>query len=171
MCYWDALNLFEEPESRHGPVALYRSRGHVQDACNLLDGQAGEVAQFDDLGLPGIDLAEIVERIVDGEQFRGAFRREGDCMFDLNVALAATSKLGIAGARVVDENAAHHVCGDPDKVLVALPIDSIAGETQIGLVDKGGRLKGVVWPLPHHVGLSQAVEFVVDERQELVGGG
>jgi hypothetical protein len=51
----------------------------------------------------------------------------------------------------------------------ALPVETPEiDETQIGLVDEGRRLEGVIAPLAGEMGSGHPVQLVVDERQELV---
>ena len=50
-------------------------------------------------------------------------------------------------ARVVDQDAPHHLRGDAEEVRATLPGDAIlAGEPEVRLVDQGGGLQRVVRP-------------------------
>jgi hypothetical protein len=55
-------------------------------------------------------------------------------------------------------------------VFAILPVDVLFGEAEVGFVDEGGGLEGVVAALATHVGGGDAVEFGVDEGEQLLGG-
>ena len=74
--------LREQPGARHRPVALDGPRGDAHDLCDLLDRHAGEIAQFDDAGLTGIDRGELVERLIEG--------------FDVDAAVGAAKRRALA---------------------------------------------------------------------------
>ena len=71
-------------------------------------------------------------------------------------------------ARVVDEDVAHHLRGHGEEVRAALPVHVLLpDQPQEGLVHQGGRLERMAAPLAIDVAVRQAMERVVDERQEL----
>ncbi len=78
----------------------------------------------------------------------------------------ATALIGVAGARVVYEHSPHHVSRKADEMFTAVPIDILVNKAQIRLIDQGSRLQGVVRPLAPHVGIGNAMELCVHERQE-----
>ena len=49
-----------------------------------------------------------------------------------------------------------------------VPVDVFADEAKVGFVNKRGGLEGVIGALAAHVGLGEAVEFCVDEREKTV---
>src|SRR5918992_4376438 len=57
-----------EPRLSHAPVALDRDLGDAQHARRLLDREAAEVAQLDDLRLLLVELGQLAERLVEREQ-------------------------------------------------------------------------------------------------------
>ena len=48
---------------------------------------------------------------------------------------------------------------------------SLIDETNVGFVYKGSGLEGVAFPFPAHVAPREPVQFVVDQRIELVKRG
>jgi hypothetical protein len=89
----------------------------------------------------------------------------------LDAVETAGATLGIVLAGVVDEDLTHDVGSEADEVGAAVPVDVFAGEAEVGFVDEGGGLESVVGALAAHVGLGEAVELGVDEREEALGGG
>ena len=69
------ISLREEPGPGVGPVPLGGRAGRSQGRGGLLDGQAGEVAELDELGLAGSSGREPVQGLVEGEQVLGGRRR------------------------------------------------------------------------------------------------
>jgi hypothetical protein len=52
-----------------------------------------------------------------------------------------------------------------------LPVDAIlAGESDVRLVDEGGRLQCVVWPFAAQIARGAAPQLAVDQRQQCVTG-
>jgi hypothetical protein len=84
---------------------------------------------------------------------------------------ASGAALGVMLAGIVDEDLAHYVGGEADEVGAVGPVDVFAGKAEVGFVDEGGGLEGVVWALATHIGLGEAVKLGVDQREEAVGGG
>jgi hypothetical protein len=71
---------------------------------------------------------------------------------------------------MIDEDTAHDVRGDSNKMLAALPIDIIVRKAKIGFVNESRRLKRMLRSLSPHIRLSHAVKLLIDERQQLFGG-
>jgi hypothetical protein len=68
---------------------------------------------------------------------------------------------------VVNEDAAHEGGGDGEEVGAGLPVDLLdAGEAEIGFVDEGGGLEGVVGCFAAEVDGGDAAQFGVDERDK-----
>ena len=74
----------------------------------------------------------------------------------------------VARSRVIDEDAPHVRRHDAEEVRAILPVDARRAEqAQVGLVDEGGRLQGVVVAFAPHVLRRQAAKRRQDEREEL----
>ena len=74
--------------------------------------------------------------------------------------------------RAVDEDASHAGRGDGEEVGAVLPADAgLVDEPEVGLVDEGGGLEGVAAAFLAHVGVGELSELVVDEGEEVAGGG
>src|SRR5262249_61305168 len=94
-----------EPGPGIGPVAVGGGRGDAQHLGGLLAGQAGKVAQLDELRLLGIDRGQLLEGLVEGEQLVVRLGC-GDGLEGLSSQVAA-ALLGTLPAGVVDQDTAH----------------------------------------------------------------
>jgi len=163
--------LAEEPDAGEGPVALDGAGRDVEDFGDLFDGETAEVAEFDDASLTGIVGGKLGEGLIDGGDFVEAVGGDGEVVVHLDAMEAACAPLGIVLTGVVDEDLTHDVGGETDEVGAGVPVNVFADEAEAGFVDEGGGLESVVGALAAHVGLGEAMELRVDEREELVGGG
>ena len=146
---------------------MHRPRRHAERLRRLVDRQAAEEAQLDDLRLAGILGGEPVEREVDGEHVgSGLARRHVDAVErDANHVRAAAA-IGAAAARDVHQHPSHHLGRDAEEVLAVLPPDGVPSEQpQAQLVDERGRLQADGGPLAHQVAGRHPVQLFVDERQ------
>ena len=84
--------------------------------------------------------------------------------------LRATATLCIRVAtRVIDENAPHYLRRDGEEMRTIGPVNVfLIDEPNVSLVDEGCGLKRVTFSLPAHVATRKAMEFVVDQRIQLV---
>src|SRR6266496_1197685 len=78
---------------------------------------------------------------------------------------------GVAPAGMVQQDAAHQGSGNREKVAAVVILHlALSNETQVRLIDEGGGLQSVTGALAAHAGGSQAAEFIVNQRDELVSG-
>jgi hypothetical protein len=160
-----------EPGAGEGPVAFDGAFGDAEGFGDFVDVHAAEEAEFDDLGLAGVDGSEFFEGFVECEDVFVFLGGEGDGFVEGDAGSAAAAFIALVGAGVVDEDAAHGLGGDGEEVVFALPIDAgLVDEFHVGFVDEGGGLEGVVEAFLGEVVAGQSAEFVVNEREELVGG-
>ena len=163
----------EEPGFGGDPVALDGSCRQAEDFGRLFDRQAAEVAQFDQTGLAGVLAVERVQGIVEVEEihrFGGGgsggvtHRLQGDGQGDVTL-------FGVAGADVIDQDAADHLGGDGQEMGAAFEVGlALVHELQIGFVDQGGWLQGMMARLAGHLAAGDAAHLVVDEREDTVEG-
>ena len=70
-------------------------------------------------------------------------------------------------AGVVDEDAPHHLSGDPEKMRAVLPVlASLIDQTHVRLVDQCRGLKGVVPALLPYVAPGHPMQFAVDDLHQ-----
>ena len=86
-------------------------------------------------------------------------------------SLAAAVTLTVLAPGVVGEDAAHGFGGGGEELVAVLPAAIfLADQFQPRFVDQGGGLEGLAGIFLRHFVRSQAAQFRIDERQELVGG-
>jgi hypothetical protein len=79
--------------------------------------------------------------------------------------------LGAPRARVIHQDAAHHARRHRQKMGAVIPSDRLsADQPEIGFVDEGRRLQAVPHAFARQTAPRDAVEFVVDERDQLLEG-
>jgi len=164
--------LLVEEGAGGGPIAFDGAGGDGEGFGGLLNGEAGEDAEFDDGGLLGVELGEGAKRIVDGFDGNALGLEGGDGFIEGGKGEAVAALGGGAGAGMIDEDAAHEGGGEGEEVGAALPIDAVvADEFEPGLVDEGGGLEGVAGSFVLKVVSGEAAEFVVGEGSEFVESG
>ena len=72
-------------------------------------------------------------------------------------------------ARMIDQNAPHHLRSDPEEMRAILPDDAIlADKSDVCLVDQGGGLQRVFLPLAAEIGGRPPPQLPVDKREQVV---
>ena len=72
-------------------------------------------------------------------------------------------------ARVVDQDAPHHLRGDAEELRATLPGDAILScQPEVRFVDQRGGLQRVVRPFAAKVRRGSPSQFTVDEREQAV---
>ena len=128
-----------------------------------------EEAQLHDLRELLIDFLELDERLVHGHDVGVA--RGGDVrhVVEHHAAQAAAVLAGGAPARVVGQDAPHHLRGDAEEVGAVLPVDvALADQAQERFVDEVVSLERLAGALVVEVPPGQAAQLVVDQGHELV---
>ena len=73
--------------------------------------------------------------------------------------------------RMIDEDAAHGLCGDTEEVRPVLPAHvALFDQLQERFVDEGGRLQRVVRALPPEIPGGLTAELAMDERHQVLQG-
>ena len=159
-----------EPGTSHGPVALDGSRGYAEFEGDLFEGETGKEMHFEDIGLPWIECGESGEGFVDGQDVCGGVVCSLDQLFDesdLDLSVAALFRA--MGARIINENMAHHVGSEAEDAGSVLPHGvGFADEPQVGLIDQGCGLEGVVATLEAHLHHCQVMQLLVEAGGEVV---
>jgi hypothetical protein len=153
-------------------VPVGRSGGKAQDFGGLVTGQPREIAHLDQAGLQRVGMGEPGQGRVQGEQVLVRLGY-GDEVRVHHLPLAAAAVLGprlAAGA--LDEDAAHGFGRRGEEVAAAVPVTGLVPVHQpyIGLVDQGRGLEGLAGPFLSEPLGRKLAEFVINQRQELVGG-
>ena len=84
---------------------------------------------------------------------------------------AAAALPGPLATGVVDEDAAHGLGRRREEVVATLPFPGLvpADQPDVGLVHQSGGLDGLAGLLPRQPPGGELAEFVVDQRQQLLG--
>src|SRR5262249_1336518 len=144
-----AAELTVEPRPGVIPVASGCCARDAEGLGGLLDGQAGEVAELDQLGLGGGFASEA--RPPPGEGGHGVRRgtRGGGGSLDvleMDPAQAASVLLGLLAAGVLDEDPPHGRGGGGEEVIAATPAPrgwARTDEPDVGLVHERRSLEGL----------------------------
>ena len=81
------------------------------------------------------------------------------------MVLEAAALVSIPGARVVHQDAAHHLRGDADEMGLALPLNAVQlANLQVGFVNQRGGLESVVLAFATQVARRHTVHFGVNQR-------
>src|SRR5262245_3593305 len=110
------MHLLVEPGAGVGPPTLGGGARDAKDGSRFFDGEAGEVAEFDQFGFRFVEDGELFEGVVYGEKFVVG-RGSGEFEFvDMEALLIAAVAVGAFAAGAFDENAAHGFRGGSEKV-------------------------------------------------------
>jgi len=166
-----AGQLAKEPAFGEGPFAFHRRRRDTQRGRGLLDGQAAEEAQLDELRLIGIDLLKLGQRAIEVERIDGidrrSWRRNG--VVQLERQFTFSPFLPQLSARVIDEDTPHQLRGNREEMPTILPVDlALAEQLHVGFVDDHRGLEAIVAPFAREMARGQRVQLVIDQRDEPV---
>ncbi len=110
------------------------------------------------------------ERVVQGDEVHVARGARGvEVLVERELLELAAALLGLVGARVIDEDAAHHLRGDAEEVRAVLPLHlRLIHEPHVRLVDERGGLQRVADALLAQVARGEAPQLAVDDGQQVV---
>jgi hypothetical protein len=91
----------------------------------LLDRQAREIPELDDLCLPRADARQLIERLVEREQFDGSIDAGADLGVERCPRRAAAAFVGRERARVIDEDPPHHLSGEGVELLAVVELQFV----------------------------------------------
>jgi hypothetical protein len=161
----------EQPRFGEVPVILHGARGHGEDFRRLPDRETAEVAQFDDLAEPRIDLLEPPEGVVEHQQPAEVLVQDKHALAQRYPGHASPAFLSIPPAGVIHQNLTHGSSCDPEEVGSILPGDIRFSKPEVGLVDEIRGLNGLSRAFPGKIRRGDLPELVVHEWKELVQGG
>src|SRR5262249_19275217 len=109
---------------------------------------------------------------VEGFEVYGWRLRQETRGLQVDAQAAAAVFASFLAASVLDQDAPHRLrgCGEEVSMAVPLLLLTLADEPEIGLVDQIGRLKALPRRRARESVGGQAAQFLVDQRQELLGG-
>ena len=134
----------------------------------LFDREPAERPKLDDPGQVSVDLVQAIQGVIQRED--GYLVWGGD-VFRLVDGYAGCTLAPLVGAvttGVIDEDPAHDLRRDTKEMRAILPIDqALVDESDVGLMDQGRRLQGVVGALAPKLARGHPAELRVDEWQQL----
>ena len=137
----------------------------------LFNREATEEPQFDEASLFEIECRQFLERIVEGDDVKGALAAGDERLVESDARLNAAALERATGAGTLDQDLAHGVRGNRAKVRAVLPaVRPVLHQAQIRLMDETGRLKRLPGTLAAKVVGREAPQFLIDDRQQRVEG-
>lgn len=158
---------------RGKPIAFDGGGGEVEDLGGFFNGEAAEVAQFDEAGFSGETLFELVESAVEvdeGSRIEWGGRGGGGLGDFTQGEIETGSALGGGGGTgMVDEDAADEVCGDREEMGAVLEVGvALIDQTEVGFVNELGGLDELPAFFAGQMTACNGAKFVVNDRDEPV---
>ncbi len=162
-----ARNLPIQPGPGRLPLAFDGGGRDTHNFRGLLDAQSTEEAQFDDAALPRVDDRQAHEGIIESNDVEiGGYCDTGVKRQSL---LSRSTLPGSATARVIHQDATHHLGGHCEEVGTIPQVPSpLPHEPQVGFMHQCRRLQGVMRPFVSQVASRKATQFGIHGRQQLV---
>jgi hypothetical protein len=129
------------------------------------ESQAGEEAEFDELGRAGVFAGQLAQGFIDSEE---VVVRRVNRNFELvkveSLTAAAFFSRAVAGA--VDEDAAHGFGRGGKEVAAVLPLKRlVADQTEVSFVDEGGSLNRLARFFLGEPACGELAKLVVHDRE------
>jgi hypothetical protein len=151
-----------QPGANHGPFSLDGSFGHFQHFGHFVDLKAAVKPQFDHFGLLGVEFRQLGHGIFKGQQILVVFGVDEEPLVEFDSLSVAASFFRQMSPGVIDEYAAHCLGTDGEEVRSPLPVHAfLVDELEIGLVNQGRGLKGMVVSLPPEITRGELSELIV----------
>jgi hypothetical protein len=149
-----------------------RSLCESQDVAGLLQRETGKKAQFNYLGSFGLFLREFLQRFIEEQQSVVVHVRRDFNLVQIEPFPSPATLAGCFATRVINEDVAHGFRGGGKKVAAIgeSRMRLVAGKPKPGLVHESGGLQRVARGFIGHARDSQLAEFIIDQRQEFIGG-
>ena len=156
------------PEGFRGPFLQAHGLG------GFSHGHADEVAELHQLGDLGVFLFQLIQGIMDCEEFvRGRVHNDrGFCDFEVDFRYARPALLTVLLPGMVDENAPHGLGGRSEKVIAILPAGpGGALQSEPGLMNERSGLQSVTSAFTRHLAVGESPQFLVDGGKEFIRRG
>jgi hypothetical protein len=133
--------------------------------------ESREASQLDEFRRLGIVLGQFVDQFIKGQQVDSGFVRDDGRLLQRQPLAAAARFDGASMPCPFHQYPPHRFRGCGEEVSAAVPAELrlVGNEPDIGLMDQRGRLKRVAGGLTGQLVRCQPSEFVVDERQQIIG--
>ena len=116
-----------QPSSRIRPDAIRRASGNVEQLGRFGLSQPGEIAELDQLTRGPIDLFELVERGIEGQQILARVRRFDVQVFEFPLMEVHTHQVAavpqsLLATGTLDEDASHGLSRRREEVAAPVPV-------------------------------------------------
>src|ERR1017187_2092992 len=101
------MYLPAQPSSREAPIAFHRLRRDGQNLGSFFFGVTAKEPEFHDTGLTGISLRQLLNRLVDRDQFVWLFTCHRQSIFEGHPGFVPCSLGSLTLARMVHQNPTH----------------------------------------------------------------
>src|SRR5260370_29261989 len=118
-----SAHLAKQPCAGGSPTTLYGGWGNAQEFRSVFNGEAGKIAQLDNLALLGIEFGKPVQSFVESQQIHIALRR-GNTLIQGQPRDAGSALSGAPVAFIIHQNPSHELCSNAKKVIEILNLES-----------------------------------------------
>src|SRR5262249_31887000 len=177
------IHFAAQPGAGEGPVALGGAQRNVEGLRRLLEREAGEEVELDDLGHARLLSVEVFQGFVESDQLLVRRRADQLALEQINALPVAAALEALLRARLLDQDAAHRFRGGEKKVATvgkrsrpgsASPVSILLPalhQSQVRFMDQGRGIERLPRLLVRELLGRQFAQLLVDQRQELLGGG
>ncbi len=169
-----AGQLAIEPALRHRPFAFDGRGRDAEHGGGFLDREPAEEAQLHDAGLDLVELFQSLQCLIERQRIDDVDRRLGRHrlrVLERHVHRAAAALVPQLAARVIDEDAPHHLRGDGEEMSAILPVDvALIEQLHVRLVDDGRGLQASLAPLARELPRRERAQLAMDERDQPLEG-
>jgi serine/threonine protein kinase len=154
------------------PMAFDGALGHASHGCNLREAEPAEEPQVDQLGERRVERRHLVEGGTDLRELGASGRGRRQLVRERADHEMASPLLCLAPADVVDQQAAHHLCGvahEAGAVRKGRRVPAV--DVEVGLVQEGRGAERQMTGATRELAAREPVELGVQRREERVGGG
>jgi hypothetical protein len=133
--------------------------------------QTGELAKFDHPGRERIFFGQPLQGLVQDKEIMIRVEIGGRVVAEFDTAQTTAPLLPRLVASRFNQDPAHRLGGGSEEVAPSVPVLGAfdINQAKIGLMDQGRGLKCLAWLLPRQLLRGQLTEFLIDQRQELLG--
>src|SRR5262245_35459838 len=114
-----------EPRTGGFPFPRHRRARYQEGGRHLLFRKAAEVPKLDDLRVTRIEASQLLQRLIDDQQLAVAGLDCGEPVVETHSKGHGRALGGTMGPCMIDQDAAHHLRRDSEKMRAILPSDAL----------------------------------------------
>jgi hypothetical protein len=156
--------LAQQPSTRERPFLPNDPRLDVQLFCDLVEREATEDMHLHNLCCPCVLRGELLQGRVQVQYIHACIWTRETGLLERHACKVPSPSLGSAPSGVVDEDIAHHACGEAEEMGPLLgEWLTTTGKALVGFVDQRRGLQGVGGPLSSHQAACDLLELLVQQ--------